>query len=103
MDTNESTLRAIVSEKRAQRGWTLRDLSERSGVSPATIMRFEKGADATLSNVESICGALGMHLGDLTEVRREELRRSALAKLTAEEAAALGVSPRNQTKNGEPT
>lgn len=52
-------------------------------------MRFENGADATYSNVVAICGALGMQLGDLTEARREELRRTALAKLTPDEIEAL--------------
>jgi len=46
---------------RAARGWTLADLGERTGVSIATVHRWERGLSLTLDVVDLVAKALGIH------------------------------------------
>jgi transcriptional regulator with XRE-family HTH domain len=64
-------LNAIGNRLRAMRearGWTVRDLAERTGgsVSTATISRMERGSDCLLSCVEAVAGAFGISVAALT-------------------------------------
>lgn len=51
---------------RSALGWSVRDLSERTGLGTATISRFENGADAyseTLRKIEAVFEAEGIRFG----------------------------------------
>jgi transcriptional regulator with XRE-family HTH domain len=51
---------------RSALGWSVRDLSERTGLGTATVSRFENGADAyseTLRKIEAVLEAEGVRFG----------------------------------------
>ena len=51
---------------RSALGWSVRDLSERTGLGTATVSRFENGADAyseTLRKIEAVLEAEGIRFG----------------------------------------
>ena len=51
---------------RSALGWSVRDLSERTGLGTATVSRFENGADAyseTLRKIEAALEAEGIRFG----------------------------------------
>ena len=55
-----SALGAKVAKARAERGWSLQQLADRSGLSPAAIHKIEKsGMTPTITSLMKIAGALG--------------------------------------------
>lgn len=65
---NEFTSLGIaVKELRELRGWSIRELARRSGISAAIISRLEAADDwnMTIRNVARIAEALGVTIGDL--------------------------------------
>jgi transcriptional regulator with XRE-family HTH domain len=67
---------------RAQRGWTLDELSVRSGISRATLSRLERGETSpTASLLNRLCAAHGLSMSRLlAEVEARPVRRLALAE-----------------------
>lgn len=67
---------------RTQRGWTMDDLSTRSGVSRATLSRLERGETSpTASLLNRLCAAHGLSMSRLlAEVEARPVRRLALAE-----------------------
>jgi transcriptional regulator with XRE-family HTH domain len=68
----------LLREWRKRRGWSLRQLGERSGVSFVNISRIEAGKlDPRLSTLERLARALGISTQDFfpTERRRKPRRR----------------------------
>jgi transcriptional regulator with XRE-family HTH domain len=60
---------AIVRRLRTQRGWTLRKLATRSGLSPIYVSIVERGGNVpSLTTVLELIEVLG---GDIAEVMRE--------------------------------
>jgi len=60
---------AAVRQLREQRGWTLRKLATRSGLSPAYVSIVERGGNVpSLTTVLDLIEVLG---GDIAEVMRE--------------------------------
>jgi transcriptional regulator with XRE-family HTH domain len=60
---------AILRRLREQRGWTLRKLATRSGLSPAYVSIVERGGNVpSLTTVLELIEVLG---GDIAEVMRE--------------------------------
>lgn len=56
----------LLSEARARKGWTLRDLSAATGVAVATLSKVENSKTGTsFDTVVRIAGALGMSLDDM--------------------------------------
>ncbi len=51
-----------IRHERQRRGWNMRKLEARSGVSINTISRAERGGDLTLSNAIAMAAALGASL-----------------------------------------
>lgn len=51
-------MRNRVRQLRYRHNWSLRELSQASGVAPNTIWRMEKGSDTTLRNALKIASAL---------------------------------------------
>ena len=51
-----------IKRERKRRGWNMRDLRARSGVSINTISRAERGGDPVLSNAIALATALGLSL-----------------------------------------
>jgi transcriptional regulator with XRE-family HTH domain len=49
-----------VHDDRVRRGWTLRDLADRAGVSPAVVHALETGHTVSLETIARITTALGM-------------------------------------------
>ena len=93
---------------RAQRGWTLEDLSTRSGVSRATLSRLERGETSpTASLLNRLCAAHGLSMSRLlAEVEARPVRRLALAEQASWRDPASGfvrrmVSPPSAGFAGE--
>ena len=55
-----------LKRERERRSWTLRDVSGKSGVATATVLRMENGNDASLSTVVAVTSALGLSIDALT-------------------------------------
>jgi transcriptional regulator with XRE-family HTH domain len=49
-----------IRAERARRGWTLKDLADRSGVSLDTLSRIERHEDCRVSTVHKVARALGV-------------------------------------------
>ena len=75
-------LAARLQRLRTQQGWTLDDLSTRSGVSRATLSRLERGETSpTASLLNRLCAAHGLSMSRLlAEVEARPVRRLALAE-----------------------
>lgn len=72
-------LAARIRADRVERGWSLSDLAERSGVSKAMLSAIERGrASPTASLLVKIAAAYGMTLSSL--IARAELRGGALSR-----------------------
>ncbi len=54
-----------IKRARKRRGWNMRNLEAKSGVSINTISRTEHGGDLTFSNAVALAGALGLSLDGL--------------------------------------
>ena len=77
-----SQLGAKVAAARAERGWSLAQLAQRAGVSPATVHKIEKsGMTPTIASLMKIAAALGKSVAffvdepatpDVSVVRRDE-------------------------------
>lgn len=60
---------------RERRGWSLRELGERSGVSYVTIQRIEAGTmSPTVATLEKLARALGVAVRDFFPVARRRPR-----------------------------
>jgi transcriptional regulator with XRE-family HTH domain len=81
MDDITSRLAERVRLERDQRGWSLSDLAERSGVSRAMISKIERGeASPTAILLGRLSGAFGLTMSSLlarVEGESERLRRRA--------------------------
>jgi len=66
----------LLKQWRERRGWSLRQLGERSGVSFANISNIEAGKlDPRLSTLERLARALGISVRDLFPTERSRTRR----------------------------
>jgi XRE family transcriptional regulator, fatty acid utilization regulator len=66
----------LLKQWRERRGWSLRQLGERSGVSFANISNIEAGKlDPRLSTLERLAQALGVGVRDLFSTERRRTRR----------------------------
>ncbi|MFY7954169.1 MAG: helix-turn-helix domain-containing protein [Armatimonadaceae bacterium] len=85
-----ATLGARIQRFRLRQSLSVRDLAERAGVNKNTILRLEKGLTPSYSTLNRVCGALGVHIAQLTRSepadddlvsihRRADEGRSALA------------------------
>ncbi|MFF5215433.1 helix-turn-helix domain-containing protein [Micromonospora sp. NPDC000442] len=67
---------AVLRRKRQHQGRTLREVAQAAGVSVPYLSEVERGRKEASSEVlAAICRALGLHLSDLLEEVRDELRR----------------------------
>ena len=58
-----------IKRERERRGWNVRDLRTKCGVSINSISRTERGHDVMLSNAIAITAALGLSLSVLLDER----------------------------------
>lgn len=66
----------VLRRLRLRQGRTLREVAESAGVSVPYLSEVERGRKEASSEVlAAICRALGIHLSDLLEEARDELRR----------------------------
>lgn len=87
------TVGAKVSEARTGRGWTLRELAERSGVSVRFLVQLEAGrGNISIKRLADLAGAFGVTAADL-------LRESAV--LTPRVIALLGLRGAGKTTIGK--
>jgi transcriptional regulator with XRE-family HTH domain len=56
-----------LKRERERRGWSMRDLSARSGTTVNSISRAEHGGDVNLSTAIAMAAALGLSLGVLLD------------------------------------
>ncbi|MEV2236819.1 helix-turn-helix transcriptional regulator [Micromonospora sp. NPDC049891] len=67
---------AVLRRERQHQGRTLREVARAAGVSVPYLSEVERGRKEASSEVlAAICRALGLHLSDLLEEVRDELRR----------------------------
>jgi transcriptional regulator with XRE-family HTH domain len=78
---SEATLAGRIAQERAQRGWSLADVAERSGVSRSMLSKIERQeASPTASVLLRIAGAFGVTLAELlTEPAAASLRLARAA------------------------
>ena len=76
---------ARVRHHRGERGWTLDQLAERSGVSRRMVVNVEQGANASIATLLRLSDALGVGLSALVDVDRP----GVLRVLAAGEAPVL--------------
>lgn len=80
---------ARVRDHRGQRGWTLDELAERSGVSRRMVINVEQGANASIATLLRLADALGIGLPALVDVERP----GSLRVLAAGQAPVLWRGP----------
>lgn len=68
-----------VRHHRTQRGWTLDQLAERSGVSRRMVVNVEQGANASIATLLRLSDALGTGLSALVDVERPGVLRVTAA------------------------
>ncbi|MEV0810734.1 helix-turn-helix transcriptional regulator [Micromonospora sp. NPDC050200] len=94
----------VLRRVRLQQGRTLREVAEAAGVSLPYLSEVERGRKEASSEVlAAICRALGIHLSDLLEEARDDLRRverripaaprAALARLERVPSARADTGP----------
>jgi len=57
---------ARIARERAKRGWSLRQLGEKTGISVGGLAKIEHGGGVTLSSAVSLASALSLSLDVLT-------------------------------------
>ena len=73
---NIASMALLLKEWRERRGWSLRQLGERSGVSYPNLHAIETGKlDPRLSTLERLARALGVDVRDLFSTERRRTRR----------------------------
>lgn len=104
----DARLATRLSELRAEHGWSLDELAERSGVSRSTLSRAERGEiSPTAAILNRLCGAYGRTMSQLlSEVEAEpaQLVRAAEQAVWADEASGFvrrSVSPPHAGLRGE--
>ncbi|MFD9858947.1 helix-turn-helix domain-containing protein [Streptomyces alboflavus] len=104
----DARLATRLSGLRAERGWSLDELAERSGVSRSTLSRAERGEiSPTAAILNRLCGAYGRTMSQLlSEVEAEpaQLVRAAEQAVWADEASGFvrrSVSPPHAGLRGE--
>ena len=89
----EQTVSAIggkLARARAERGWSLQQLADRAGVSPAAVHKIEKsGITPTIATLMKIAAALGKSVGYFVD-EQDPLRPATLIR--REERGALYTS-----------
>lgn len=69
-------MNGLLRSWRERRGWSLRELGERSGVSYVTIQRIEAGRmSPTVGTLEKLARALGIEARDLFPRKGHRTRR----------------------------
>jgi transcriptional regulator with XRE-family HTH domain len=77
-DNMLSSMALLLKEWRDRRGWSLRQLGERAGVSYVSVFRIEAGTlDPRLSTLERLARALGISVRDLFSAGRRRTGRRA--------------------------
>src|SRR5437762_11775480 len=90
-----SALGAKVARARAERGWSLQQLADRSGLSPAAIHKIEKsGMTPTIGSLMKIAAALGKSVSYFID-ESEPLR--PVTHIRADERALLYTSKQGLT------
>lgn len=89
METVATAIGGRVRHHRTQRGWTLDQLAERSGVSRRMVVNVEQGANASIATLLRLSDALGTGLSALVDVERP----GVLRVLAAGEAPVLWRGP----------
>ncbi|MGI5134953.1 MULTISPECIES: helix-turn-helix domain-containing protein [unclassified Streptomyces] len=107
-DAVDARLAARLAELRAERGWSLGDLADRSGVSRSTLSRAERAEiSPTASMLNRLCGVYGRTMSQLlSEVEAEPAQVVRTADQTVWEDADSGfvrrsVSPPHSGLRGE--
>ncbi|MGW3118328.1 helix-turn-helix domain-containing protein [Streptomyces sp. NPDC001107] len=107
-DPVDARLGARLAELRAERGWSLGELAERSGVSRSTLSRAERAETSpTASLLNRLCGVYGRTMSQLlSEVEAEPALLVAAAEQQVWEDRASGfvrrsVSPPHAGLRGE--
>jgi transcriptional regulator with XRE-family HTH domain len=73
---NIVSMALLLKEWRERRGWSLRQLGERSGVSYPNLHGIESGRlDPRLSTLERLARALGISVRDLFSTERRRISR----------------------------
>jgi transcriptional regulator with XRE-family HTH domain len=108
LDAADARLAARLGELRAERGWSLGELAERSGVSRSTLSRAERAETSpTAALLNRLCGVYGCTMSQLlSEVESEPVTVVRAAEQSVWEDRASGfvrrsVSPPHAGLRGE--
>ncbi|MFJ5535316.1 helix-turn-helix domain-containing protein [Streptomyces sp. NPDC093261] len=108
MDPVDARLAARLAELRAEHGWSLGELADRSGVSRSTLSRAERAEiSPTASMLNRLCGVYGRTMSQLlSEVETEPAQMVPAADQAIWQDAASGfvrrsVSPPHPGLRGE--
>lgn len=75
----EPTIGQALRERRAYHGWTLADVSEKTGISKSTLSKIENDLiSPSYQSILQLCAGLGIEIGDLiagSKRNSEELKR----------------------------
>lgn len=65
-----NSVREAIRRERCRKGWSQRDLAEKAGVSPTTVMHFETGQTvARLQTAYALAAPLGLDIDPLLDER----------------------------------
>ncbi|WP_348650242.1 helix-turn-helix transcriptional regulator [Verrucosispora sp. WMMD573] len=94
---------AVLRRERQHQGRTLREVAQAAGVSVPYLSEVERGRKEASSEVlAAICRALGLHLSDLLEEVRDELRRVERRLPATGPAAQIRTGGVPATRRGDP-
>ncbi|NGM12372.1 helix-turn-helix domain-containing protein [Verrucosispora sioxanthis] len=94
---------AVLRRERQHQGRTLREVAQAAGVSVPYLSEVERGRKEASSEVlAAICRALGLHLSDLLEEVRDELRRVERRLPATGPAAHVRTGGVPATRRGDP-
>lgn len=81
MELNQKELGQRIAKIRKEHGLTLRQLSDKTGISAGFLSKIENGAcDPSISNVQKICLALHVTVNELTAMKTEPELLSTIYK-----------------------
>ena len=88
---------SMLPQRLAERKWTQKDLSKKTGIRPATIMEIYHGLceRVNLDHIDLICQALGCDVCDIFSVQYERI-----AKAERVARRKVQMSPRQTGKAG---
>ena len=76
---HRSSIGTLLRERRAHHGWTLSDVSQKTGISKSALSKIENNLmSPTYHTILQLCGGLDIEIGDLVSPESSAGRRNAI-------------------------